>query len=67
MFVVDGVELVVRYQLEQMRKFERDNAVIAENPFDALREIEDIRYVREHIITDDQIGGRAPLPNVPGQ
>ena len=63
--VVDGVELVLRDQAEQVRHLDRDGPLGLEQDAEALGEVAEARHVREHVVGGDQIGRDAPGPQRP--
>ena len=67
MFVIDGVELRLLDQPQQMRKFERDRAAGLQRHFQATGEIVDRRHVGIDIVADDQIGLSAVGGQAPSQ
>jgi hypothetical protein len=54
--VIDGVELVLFHQPNQMRKLHRDDAVRFQEKFEATDEIIDVRHMREDVVAEKQIG-----------
>ena len=63
MLVVDGIELILGDQTQEVRKLQRDGAARLESGFQASGEIVDVRHMGEDIVTDDQVG----LATVGGQ
>ena len=63
--MVDGVELVLRDQAEQVRHLDRDGPLGLEQDAEALGEVAEARHVREHVVGGDQIGRDAPGPQRP--
>src|ERR1700737_2676115 len=59
MLVVDRVELAASHQLEKMRNFDRDHAVIAQQDGHPCDEVVEIGNVRQDVVSDDQIGWSA--------
>ena len=57
--VVDGVELVVPHQLEEVRELHRDDAVGGEQRGHAADEVVEVGHVREHVVAQQQVGSRA--------
>ena len=54
--MVDGVELVLLDQADQMREFERDDTLRLQEDLHAGDEVVEIRNLRQHVVADDQIG-----------
>ena len=57
--VVDGVELVVPHQLEEVRELHGDDAVGGEQRGHAADEVVEVGHVREHVVAQQQVGSRA--------
>ena len=55
MFMVDGVEFVLRNQLHQMRELHRDGSLGLKQNFQTFDKIVQIGNMREHVIAHDQI------------
>ncbi len=53
--VIDGVELVLRHQPREMRKLHRDDTAGGQQAFHAADEIVEIRHVRQHVISQQQV------------
>lgn len=60
MLVIDGVELNIFHQPQQMRKFDADDTIRFQNAIEPTDEVVDVRHVRQHVVADDDIGGKAP-------
>src|SRR6185436_4801316 len=54
-FVVDGVELVSLDEPQQMGKFHRDDAAIAQEDLHPTHEIIDVRNMGEDVVSDEQV------------
>src|SRR6516164_8560897 len=59
MFVVDRIELIFIDKMLKVWEFERDHSVRGQQNFHSLRKVIEIRDLRQHVVTDDQVG---PLP-----
>src|SRR5690349_13016835 len=55
--MVDGVELIVRHQAQQVRKLHRQHAVRLQQDLHSCHKIVEVGNVRQHIISQQQIGG----------
>src|SRR6267378_4695036 len=55
MLVIDGVELVLTHQLQEMRKLEGRNPIRCQEISEATDEVIDIGHMGDHIVGDDQI------------
>ena len=60
MLVVDGVELVLRHQLHEVRELDGDHPGRSEEDLQSLDEVIRVRHLREHVGAADQIGTLAP-------
>ena len=58
--MVDGVELVVRHQPQQVRELHRDHAVGLRAGSSARDEVVQVGHVREHVVAEQQVGA-APV------
>ncbi len=67
MLVVDGVELRVLDQAQQMREFQGDGAAGLERGLHALGEIVDVGHVGVHVVAGDQVGLAALVAQAPAQ
>lgn len=63
MFVVNGVELIVLDQTQEMRKLKGGDAIRFEQNPESTHEVVDVRHVRQHVVGDDQIS----LPALGGE
>ncbi len=54
--VVDRVELVLGDQPKQVRHLDRDDPLWLQEDLQALDEVEQPRYVREHVVARDEVG-----------
>ena len=57
--MIDGVELRVLHQLQQVRELHAENAVIGQQNPETGHEIIQIRHMSEHVIADEQIAAPA--------
>ncbi len=55
MLVVDGVELIVLHQFQQMRKLHGDDAALAQKKLHAGDEVVQIGDMRQHVIAEQQV------------
>src|SRR6267142_648070 len=55
MLVIDGVEFIMFDQARQVRKLQRENSVGFQQQLEAFDEIIDVRYLRQHIVADNQV------------
>jgi hypothetical protein len=53
--MIDGVVLVVRHQLLEMRKLHRDDALFVEKDLHPGDEVVDVRHLRQYVVADYQI------------
>ena len=57
--MIDGVELILIHQPQEMRKFHRHDAGRFQQNLEAANKIVEVGHVREHIFCSDQISGFA--------
>jgi hypothetical protein len=57
--VIDRVEVIRFDHAEQMRKLQRDHAVIGEQDFQARRKIVDVRQMGKHVVACENVGANA--------
>ena len=65
--VVDGVELDVLDEFEQVRELEGRSALRFQERRDPGNEIVELRHVREHVIRDNEIGTAALARELAGE
>src|SRR2546422_47216 len=56
MFVINCVELALRYQSKEMRKLKRGDAVRLEQYSETGNESVNVRHVREHVVGNSEVG-----------
>ncbi len=59
MLVVDGVELVVLDQPQQVGKLQSQNTVGLQQNLQPFDEIVQVRNLRQHVVAEDQISAAA--------
>ena len=65
--VVDGVELVVLHQLEQVRELHGDDAVGGEQHRHSRDEVVEIGHVGQHVVAEEEVGADALATRLAGQ
>ena len=56
MLVVDGIELVLRDQMLEVRKLDGDRAARRQQDLQSPYEIIDVVHLRQHVVTQQQVG-----------
>ena len=54
-FVIDGIELIVRDQLHEMRELDRDHAARSQRDLQSSDEVVEVRHLREHVVAEEQV------------
>ncbi len=67
MLVIDGVELHLFDQPQQVGELHRQHTVVREHPGEAGDEIVEVGHMRQHVVADQQIGGDAFAAQLIGQ